>query len=196
MIQPELFLARHGETDWNNAGRWQGGTDMPLNSAGVVQAEMLGSRITGRSISGIFSSDLKRAASTAEIAGRAIGIRHISLVPRLRERSLGMFEGLTSLEVARLSGMPESMAPRLGSDEILIDSLPGVEMWSDFNNRAWSALHDIASRREKCLVVVHGGVMRAVYMRLDSHGSSMPDFRNTDCIHITLEDGKWIMKES
>jgi broad specificity phosphatase PhoE len=96
----EIFLARHGETEWNRSGRWQGKTDIPLSELGCAQARMLAARLRDRGVAEIHTSDLSRARETAEIVAAALGITHISLDPRLRERGFGCFEGLTREECA------------------------------------------------------------------------------------------------
>src|SRR5271165_4072006 len=90
-----LYLARHGETDWNRTGRWQGQTDIPLNEAGKEQARELGVRLCGAGIRTIGSSDLARARETAEIASKELGLALGYLDAAFRERAYGIFEGLT-----------------------------------------------------------------------------------------------------
>ena len=100
---PELmaiFLARHGETEWNRVGRWQGKTDIPLSEVGRAQARTLADRLRDRGISQIFTSDLCRARETAEIVAGALGVTRLSIDARLRERGFGCFEGLTREECA------------------------------------------------------------------------------------------------
>src|SRR6187402_1313873 len=95
-----IFLARHGETEWNRIGRWQGRTDIPLSEVGRAQARTLAGRLSDRGVSEIFSSDLSRARETAEIVASTLGVARVSLDPRLRERGFGCFEGLTREECA------------------------------------------------------------------------------------------------
>ena len=70
---PFHFL-RHGETDWNTRGLTQGRTDIPLNAAGLAQAEAAASRLAGHGIAGIACSPLGRACQTAEAVGRVLGL--------------------------------------------------------------------------------------------------------------------------
>jgi broad specificity phosphatase PhoE len=95
-----IFLARHGETEWNRIGRWQGKTDIPLSEVGRTQARALAERLRGRGINEIYASDLSRARETAEIVAAALGIDRIRLDERLRERGFGCFEGLTGEQCA------------------------------------------------------------------------------------------------
>jgi probable phosphoglycerate mutase len=93
-----LFVARHGETDWNAQARWQGQTDVPLNANGRAQAAALAVRLCGRGIARIEASDLLRAAETASIVGQTLGVTTVGRHVELRERSFGVFEGLTQAE--------------------------------------------------------------------------------------------------
>src|SRR5260370_25534521 len=87
-----LYLARHGETDWNAAGRWQGHTDIPLNAKGRAQAEAVASALQGAGLSGIVSSDLSRAYETAKIVGERLGLPAPYLHTDLREPAFRPFQ--------------------------------------------------------------------------------------------------------
>lgn len=86
----EVWYVRHGETDWNRAGRIQGWIDLPLNDAGVAQAARLAPRLAGVAFDGVFASDLVRARVTAETALPGTEVRPDA---RLRELDYGVFEG-------------------------------------------------------------------------------------------------------
>lgn len=93
-----LYLIRHGQTDWNTSGRWQGTLPVALNVHGREQAQYLAKALRTRPITQIYSSDLPRALETAQIVGQSL-----NLVPipdeRLREMHLGLFQGLTRDEI-------------------------------------------------------------------------------------------------
>ena len=95
-----LYLIRHGETDWNLDGRWQGHTDIPLNSIGRKQAKILAQRLHGEGtrFDVIYSSDLTRAYQTAWEIGAAIKVA-VQLLPPLREIDMGCWSGLTRDEI-------------------------------------------------------------------------------------------------
>ena len=95
----ELLLVRHAETEWNREGRWQGHADPPLNEAGRAQARALAEALAGERLDAIYTSDLRRAAETAEILGAALG-RPVTSDPDLREIDVGSWSGLTRSEVA------------------------------------------------------------------------------------------------
>jgi probable phosphoglycerate mutase len=96
-----LYLARHGETDWNLEGRWQGQTDIGLNGSGRAQAAALAERLAGHGIAHVSASDLSRARQTAEIVARRLGVATVAVDHALRERGFGVFEGLTREECAQ-----------------------------------------------------------------------------------------------
>jgi probable phosphoglycerate mutase len=93
-----LVLVRHGETDWNAEGRYQGQSDVPLNTNGVAQAEALARQLRGERFDAIYSSDLARAAQTAEVLAGATGVP-VHYDPRLREIDQGEWEGLLLADI-------------------------------------------------------------------------------------------------
>lgn len=98
-VQPvELWLVRHGQTDWNTDRRFQGQTDIPLNAVGVAQARNLAETLNDAQISAIYSSDLNRALQTASILAEN---RNIPIIKekRLREINMGAWEGRTVQDV-------------------------------------------------------------------------------------------------
>jgi broad specificity phosphatase PhoE len=93
-----IYLIRHGETDWNRDKRFQGQTDVALNSTGKAQAAELIALMTQLKIEAAFASDLSRAYETAQIALSEVRI-NIQKDPRLRETNIGEAEGLTYDEI-------------------------------------------------------------------------------------------------
>jgi probable phosphoglycerate mutase len=93
-----LVLIRHGETDWNAEGRYQGQSNVPLNANGLAQAEALAQRLRGMRFDAIYTSDLARAAQTAEVLAATTGAP-IHRDRRLREIDQGEWEGLLLAEI-------------------------------------------------------------------------------------------------
>jgi alpha-ribazole phosphatase len=93
-----LLLVRHGETEYNQQWRFQGRTDLGLNRVGLQQAEGLRQRLSREKIDLIYSSNLKRAAETAEIIARGRGLR-VEFRENLAELGFGKFEGMTHAEI-------------------------------------------------------------------------------------------------
>lgn len=152
-----LFLVRHGETDWNVAGRWQGQTDIPLNATGRAQAVAVAARLRPEGVRAIASSDLCRARGTAEIVGEALGLE-VSLVDEaLRERAYGKWEGLTRCECE--ARFPEEWARHVSDPRM---PPPGGESTDALLARVVPAIQRAADRlASPVLLVTHGGVMRA-----------------------------------
>jgi len=89
----KFLLVRHGQTDWNQLGRYQGHVDTPLNDTGRSQARILASQVPKDSIAAIYSSDLIRALETAKIIASKLNAR-VFIDHRLREIRLGEWEGM------------------------------------------------------------------------------------------------------
>jgi broad specificity phosphatase PhoE len=136
-----LILIRHGQTEWNANGRWQGQADPPLNETGRAQARRTALELRSQSIDALFSSDLRRARETADIIAAVVGCR-VQLEPRLREVDLGEWQGLFSDEIR--AGWPEQM--RLWLESPLATRPPGGESIPELAGRVLAAVHDIAAR--------------------------------------------------
>ena len=94
----EIILIRYGETEWNLSGRWQGHADSSLSTRGIEQAEALGKRMKNEKIDFFYTSDLERARHTSRLVGGPSGWEAESM-ESLRERDLGVLEGLTTDEM-------------------------------------------------------------------------------------------------
>lgn len=93
----QLLVVRHGESEWNAVGRWQGQEDPPLTDRGRDQARHA-SRAVG-ALDGVVSSPLDRARTTAEIIAEEIGIGPVGTIDGLIERHAGAWQGLTRSEI-------------------------------------------------------------------------------------------------
>jgi probable phosphoglycerate mutase len=177
-----IYLSRHGETDWNAEGRWQGHTDKPLNDNGRGQARVLAETLRRTGLAGVVSSDLLRARETAEIVATTLGLTIDYLDPDLRERTIGVFEGLTREECERLH--PGPWAAWLERRE----PPPGAEGHASLGARVTAAIARAAERIERSelplLLVTHGGAMRAA---LAHAGHDVPPIRNAAIWKIAWE---------
>ena len=95
---PTIYLARHGETEWSLSGQHTGLTDIPLTARGERNARQLGQRLAGLKFSHVFTSPLKRASRTCELAGFA---KQAVIDPDLVEWNYGDYEGRTSRDIHR-----------------------------------------------------------------------------------------------
>lgn len=98
-MRTKLLLIRHGETAWNAEHRIQGQLDIPLSPLGVLQSARLAECLANEAIDAVYSSGQSRAWLTAAPVAARLGLEVIA-EPRLRERSFGIFEGLTLDEIA------------------------------------------------------------------------------------------------
>jgi broad specificity phosphatase PhoE len=162
-----LYLARHGQTDWNVEGRMQGGNDIPLNATGRKQADALKEHLKGVRFDAVYSSTLSRSRETAEIVRGQVPLTSLAA---LAERRFGKFEGL--LSNAPDTG-PEFERRRWDPK----DALDGGESWIAFTDRVGSAIQIIRKKHPSgtILVVAHGGTNQAVLQIL--FGLSLDDTR-------------------
>jgi probable phosphoglycerate mutase len=178
-----FYLARHGETSWNLAGRWQGQTDIGLNDRGREQAQALAERLRGHGIARVRASDLLRARQTAEIVARVLGTGSVSIDPALRERSYGVFEGLTRDECA--ARHPVAWASYMADRTF---SPPGAERQEDLVRRMREAMrraHDEeAGDGAAVLVVSHGGAIRALLA--SATGTHPPPMDNGAILRLAM----------
>ncbi|MGH2743317.1 MAG: histidine phosphatase family protein [Pseudonocardiaceae bacterium] len=98
MANTEIFLARHGETEWSLNGRHTGTTDIPLTENGRRHAKALGTRLAGREFAAVFTSPLSRASETCRLAG--LGDRAV-VRPELVEWDYGEYEGRTTIDIRK-----------------------------------------------------------------------------------------------
>lgn len=98
MTYPTVILLRHGRTQWNADLRWQGKTDIPLDEAGLEQAERAAEALAQLNPTAIVSSDLQRAHRTAGFLAELTGLE-IQLDPRLRETDGGIWEGMVQADI-------------------------------------------------------------------------------------------------
>ncbi|MDN3508299.1 MAG: histidine phosphatase family protein [Simkaniaceae bacterium] len=99
MANPELYLVRHGETEWSLNGKHTGRTDLPLTENGLLEAERIRDRLKGKTFDHIFSSPLQRAYKTCEIAGLA---EKATIDDTLLEWDYGAYEGITTPEIHKV----------------------------------------------------------------------------------------------
>ena len=152
-----LFLFRHGETDWNRAGRLQGHTDTPLNTTGLAQAEALTERLRPYRLDAVVSSDLARAWTTGRIVAEGLGVPLLA-EPGLREANIGEAEGLYWAEVKSRFG--EALTERWFTDDDA--AFPGVETGLETRARGLAALRRFVVEQpyRRIGVSTHGAMVR------------------------------------
>jgi probable phosphoglycerate mutase len=185
-----LLLVRHGETDWNRDGRWQGHSDTQLNDAGRAQARRVAAELGDVDV--IYSSDLARARETADIIAAQLGDLEVNVDSRLRERSFGAWEGRTGPEIE--ADFAEQHARWRAGDGAGADD---AEPFEAFGDRVRDFLEDVLARHpgETVVVVAHGGpirVIHAVASGLDyvRDHRSIPGVPNCAVARYAAGDGK------
>jgi 2,3-bisphosphoglycerate-dependent phosphoglycerate mutase len=153
-----VLLARHGESDWNRAKRWQGHADRPLTDLGRLQAEELAERLADTELDAVYSSDLRRAVDTAEAVARRRGLA-VRTMRDLREVDVGAWSGLTRAEAE--AQFPEGYARWIEGGEGWHDG----ETYEQLRIRVVKAIRSIAENHPdgRVLVVAHGGTIRAIH---------------------------------
>jgi len=173
-----IYLVRHGETEWNNRGLIQGHCDIPLNERGIEQARRLANRLKDLSIQYICSSDLQRARHTAEIIANEKQLQ-VNTYKQLRERDFGKLEGKEY---------------RFVQSELKQGSLYGVESLQLMKKRAMSFLHSLIREVEgdHILVVSHGGLINSVIHEISkgSLGTGITKLVNASISHLEF-NGEW-----
>lgn len=175
-----VLVIRHGQSEWNLAGRWQGQADPPLTDLGRRQAQQA-SRALG-TVDAIWASDLQRAAETAAIISRELGVGPVVLDAGLRERDVGEWEGLTRADIdeqfpgylpprdqPRATGTTVRRPPSWETDESLLERL----------SRTFARLCQEVGGGE-VLVVGHAGTLYALERSIGGEGDRLANL-----------DGRW-----
>jgi broad specificity phosphatase PhoE len=153
-----VLLARHGESDWNAAGRFQGHADRPLTERGRRHAEELSARLAHVPLDALYASDLRRAWETAAAVAEAHGLK-VERLRELREVDVGSWSGLTREEAERRfpAGFRRWLAWTVPWDD--------GETYDELADRVVPAVRRLASRHPggRILVVSHGGSVRALH---------------------------------
>jgi probable phosphoglycerate mutase len=154
----QVVLLRHGRTEWNATGRFQGQLDAPLDGIGKAQAEAAAIAVAPMEPDALVSSDLSRAMDTAAAVGAECGLA-VELDPRLREIDLGEWQGLTRAE-ARSRFREEYARWQTGEDA----RRGGGETYAEVGARCVASLNDWMERLgagSTLVAVTHGSAARA-----------------------------------
>jgi len=164
----EIYLIRHGQTDWNTEGRLQGHTDIHLNDQGIEQALKLKEKLALINFSAVVSSDLARAHKTAELVlePRQLGI---ITTPELRERSLGRWEGFLWSEYNQWLKEKVSLESLTKDEYVAFKAEKNIESYDEVYTRVKNCITSNAAslKGSTVLFASHGGVLAAVLYNLD-----------------------------
>lgn len=170
----EIFLVRHGATDWNLQGRCQGATDLELNETGIRQAQQIAATLANEPIHGIYSSHLKRAQQTAHL----ISLKHqlaVQIESDIRELDHGKLEGLTFAEIKEnYSDFIQKWRTEPADIQV-----PGGERLADVAQRTWNGLSRIVqghAAAENVAVVSHNFPILGIICRIT--GTPLNSYRS------------------
>jgi probable phosphoglycerate mutase len=180
-----IILARHGETEWNRLGIFQGRSDIPLNQQGRAEARSLAQALRKEPICAIYSSPLVRARETAQIIQQFHPSLTLAEEPGFMEMDLGDFDGMKASDWAQK--FPEFR--EIWQDKPASLKMPGGESLQDVQNRAVDTINRIAKRhlpKETLLVCSHNFVI--ISLRCFAMKISLDDFRkvkqDTGSFHV------------
>ena len=160
-----VVFIRHGQTEWNKTGRYQGQSDVALSGEGIEQAKCLAEYFPVDRLDAVYASDLSRAMTTARIVADRFGLA-VQQEKAFREISFGDWEGLTYQEI--VSGWPEAMANFLTHPDVM--EIPNGETFAQVQKRAMKRLREIVAEHESQNHVVgifaHGAVLRTMLTAL------------------------------
>ena len=194
MKKTEIILIRHGETVWNSQQRMQGHSNSDLSSVGQAQIQALGQWMKIVPFDHIYSSDSLRAKQTAEAITQFSG-HELKIDLRLREKNLGVFEGLTSEEARERHPEVFRLFKTAGSKYVIDEG----ESTQQLQDRALEIVDEIRIKHpeERVLLVTHGGFIRVVMkhsLGLSLETPTLFLIRNTGVFRLVWED-KWIVSQ-
>ncbi|MFN0313662.1 MAG: histidine phosphatase family protein [Burkholderiales bacterium] len=191
MTNTTFIVVRHGETAWNAEGRIQGHLDSPLNEEGLAQAILVGECLGRESFDAFYCSDLGRAHQTAQPLADHSGKRPV-LSERIRERHLGVFQGLTGKECEQQYAEDYRRFHSRDPDHVV----PQGESIRQFYARVSGFFAELAVRHEgqRVVAVTHGGVLDALHRFVRGIPLEQPrDFPifNASVNRIACTGGDW-----
>ena len=194
MKETEIILIRHGETEWNSQQRMQGHSNSDLSSVGQAQIQALGQWMKNVPFDHIYSSDSLRAKQTAEAITHFSG-HELQFDQRLREKNLGVFEGLTSEEARERHPEVFRLFKTAGSKYVIDEG----ESTQQLQDRALEIVDEIRIKHpeERVLLVTHGGLIRVVMKHSLGLSLETPTrflIRNTGVFRLVWED-KWLVSQ-
>jgi broad specificity phosphatase PhoE len=185
-----MLLLRHGQSEWNALGRWQGMADSPLSTVGYDQAMATAVVLAAIDVpfGSVWSSDLSRALSTAEVIADALNISEVLVNPKLREAHAGEWQGLTHADIRR--DWPGYLEAHRRP--------PDFELYESVVARAVEALANIAAHPSSAsgpvVVVTHSGLIRSLLRHLDGTDPRVPNLGGA-WVHVandvTIDGGRF-----
>src|SRR4030095_202457 len=193
MDRTQMIIVRHGETEWNIKGIRQGNLDSVLTEKGMAQAKALAQRLARESFTALYSSDLGRAVQTAQEISNVTG-HSIVTDACLRERSLGIFQGLSGEEIKAKHPDEYKLHRTLGPNYVI----PGGESVRQQVDRNVTCLNELAGKHqgEQIVVVTHGGVVSGFFRHTLEIPLEVPrrfEFVNAGLNVFAREEETWLL---
>lgn len=191
-----MVLIRHGQTDWNKAGRLQGQVDIALNETGREQAQAAARSLEGQGFTRVVTSPLGRALETGSIIAAHLGLPEPTTDAGLVERAYGELEGAVDAELPE--GTRQVLHPGHGADPSPVEEegfrlglLPGVERSRATGDRGVEALRRVhaAYPQDRVIVVAHGTLIRLALDALDEWKRFHPSPGNAEA--TPLDAAQW-----
>lgn len=180
----EIYLVRHGQTDWNKVGKIQGHADIPLNDTGREQAARVAEILTEKTIDEIYCSSMKRAVETASIIADRLG-KPAYMTDGLIEMGYGDCEGLTGKEIEER--FPQELAAWYQNPmEFRFPGEGGETEW-EVLQRAYGSWKQIVQRAKGNVVIVsHGATLRILlhYLLRDTPEDIPEDLDNVSVVSL------------
>lgn len=176
-MKKTFYFVRHGETDWNLKGLFQGQKDIPLNENGISQAKQLSEYLKGKNkkFSCVYSSPLKRAIQTSEILARDLNLK-IFTSDLLKEVSFGDLEGTKVQKEKFFFDGPEYLKLEFPNGESMKDAFERVENF----------LSQLSLDVDNVLIVAHGALFKAILER-NAVKDSNKYVRNCTCVSFQYD---------
>ena len=180
----KIYLIRHGETDWNLQGRFQGREDIPLNENGIGQAKRCGAALSREHFQAVITSPLARAKRTGEIIAEHVGVEQLIIE-----------DGITERDFSKVSGM----TPKEREDFYASGEKDDKEPWDKMIERMFDSLKRYAKQfpTENIIMVSHGASINCVLSVLSGGktGTGKIILKNT-CINvIRYDNGNFLLEE-
>jgi probable phosphoglycerate mutase len=193
MQRTQVILVRHGETEWNIARIRQGHLDSRLTEKGIAQAKALAQRLAREKFTALYSSDLGRAVQTAMAIADLTG-HEIVTDARLRERHLGIFQGLNGDEITAKYPEERRQFRTMGPDYVI----PGGESMRQQVERNVAYLNELAAKHhgEQVVVVTHGGVVSGFFrhtLEIPLEAPRRFEFVNAGLNVFAREEQTWLL---
>lgn len=187
-----VILVRHGQTDYNLEGRWQGFLDIPLNATGIRQAELLAESLRDVPIDVFISSPLKRAFVTTEKCAQLHGKEIAYTDDRLKEINLGVWAGMKKTDVAQ----KYPKLNKLWEERPWLVKVPQGESLRELGNRYRDALEDVVRKYPGKTIFIGAHSLGNMALICNALDISLVHFRQLEqdntCVNVLeYKDGQW-----